>query len=268
MSDELDKLINIDKDTNDDNCVKYNGENIAKPEVTKVIFNRNKQYKEKALDISDIQDEEDIYNRIEIRQLQVRLKSKGSSKTKRKRKLIQYDYGEEDANDNTDLSMAQLPRLNGDMRHINSNVEIGDNIVSGESNVGSIEDKRQKCRVILENFENLNLIEQFCNERNLLLQLHLFHLYIYSIVYNQVDAFLKANNNRFAEDYFVSVLSTLLDVNELNYNFNEKFMPETKPENNHQNNRVPREEAKKGRTVEAIKIPCIILKRLDIQEDQ
>ena len=226
----------------------------------RVVTNRTSSPKEKPLTIANIQDNEDRNDRLRQIEFNSKLRSNGKDKKKGKgkRKLIEYDYGEEDdCSDNYNQLIQPETRLN--VQYIGKSSENSERasklkippFVSHEYSEDVLS-KKYICSLILEQFDNLNIIELFNEEANVLLQLHLFHLYIYSIVHDQDKFFLETNSGLFNPDTFMKILNNLLQVKELNH----KFTPGDKMTIEKKN--------KQERSIDKIDVPSVILRRLDI----
>lgn len=244
--------------------INRNADDNSDSEITgsSVIINRTNRLKEQALTIANIEDNEDRNDRLRLIKSNSKLRSsyKDRKKEKKKRKLIEYDYGEEDDDLDDNNQLIQLPETRLNVQYISENSEkitktrISPFVSNDYSeDVGS---KKHLCSLILENFDNLNIIELFNEEANILQQLHLFHLYIYSIVHDQDKIFLETNNCHFNSEVFIEILNNLLQANELNHNFNAKFTPG--------DNMEIKKTSIKERSIDKIDVPFIILKRLDI----
>lgn len=232
---------------------------------TPVVTNRASKHKEQALTIANIQDNEDRNDRLRVIEYNSKLRSnhKDGKMGKRKRKLIEYDYGEEDDDLDNNNQLIQLPDTRLNVQYIGKNSDNSETMSKRRKSPfvsydysEDVGNKKHICSLILENFDNLNIIQLFNEEANILLQLHLFHLYIYSIVHDQDKIFLETNNGLFNSETFTEILNNLLQVNELNHNFNAKFTPG--------DNIVTERKNNKERITEKIDVPLVILKRLDI----
>lgn len=245
---------NINRHVDDNN----NSEITGSP----VITNKTSRRSEQALTIANIQDNDDRNDRLRVIEYNSKLRSnhKDGKKGKKKRKLIEYDYGEEDDDLDNNNRLIQLRETRLNVQYIGKNSEkkcktrISPPVYHDYSE--SVGRKKHICSLILENFDDLNIIELFNEESNILLQLHLFHLYIYSIVHGQDNIFLETNNGLFNPETFMKILNNLLQVNELNHNFNSKFTEG--------DNMAIEKKSIKERTKDKIDVPSVILKRLDI----
>lgn len=174
-------------------------------------------------------------------------------KGKRKRELIKYDYGEEDDDlQFNNQSIKKLSEAGSNIQYIGGN---SDKEKLNKAGCSDPENKKHICSLILKNFDNLNLLEMLNEESNSLLQLHLFHMFIYSIIHDQDTFFLKTNSDVFSSRTFMKILSKLLEMNDLNNNFDSTFIPD---------NGKTMERNMNDRTTEKIVVPSIVLKRLDI----
>lgn len=231
----------------------------------KIVINKASRLKRKALTIADIQDKEDKYDRQETHKTQLKHQVNRNGKGKKKRKLIQYDYGDDDEEINIPKKpVSQKSDVKPKVLYATeamSRKGIGKRVTPGFAvfDYNNSKARREICTLILDNFEHLNLVESFTEDNDPVLLVHLFRIYIYSIVYDQEQSFLEANNGMFSPEAFAKILWNLLQVNELNFNFDAKFMAgnNIEPESDHMNKR----------TVEKIEVPTIILKRLGIIPD-
>ena len=233
-----------------------------------VMANRTSRPNGQASTIANIQDNEDSNDRLRVIEYNSKLRSnyKDGKKEKRKRKLIEYDYGEEDHDLDNNNQLIQLPEPRLNVQYIGRSSDksaktskMRTSPFASYDYSEDVESKKHLCSLILENFDNLNIIELFNEEANILLQLHLFHLYVYSVVHDQDKTFLETNNGLFNSGTFIKILNNLLQVNELNHNFNATFTPG--------DNIVTQKKNKKERITEKINVPNIILKRLDIPNE-
>mmetsp|Transcript_5651 Transcript_5651/g.7165 ORF Transcript_5651/g.7165 Transcript_5651/m.7165 type:complete len:268 (+) Transcript_5651:5209-6012(+) len=266
MSNEQYEKTDIDKGRRPEqraNTYDYGNDDDALMTSSPVIIRKTNRLEKQALTIADIQDEKDRNDRLKLIKHNSKLRSSDGKKGKRKRKLIEYDYGKEDDELETNKKViSQILKPGEKVQYIGDNSvrisKTGSPAFDYCDYTGTVENKKQICSLILENFDNLNMIELFSGEANILLQLHLFHLYIYSIVHDQDKNFLETDNSFFKPETFVKILAQLLQVKELNNNFNSKFVL---------GEYVNKKKNTGKKSIEKIEVPPIISKRLDIASE-
>lgn len=159
-------------------------------------------------------------------------------RNRRKRKVnLSYDSDEDDESEQN-FSLGQLQGLHQKLRYIDQNMRSKNNGIETEFTQETLKDKekiteiksrnlvkhrKHICRLVIENFDNLNLLDLFPPNCNLVLSLSMFRLYVYSILYDQEDTFLATLSYRLDKETFKAGFVRLSKMNELNYNYTDNF---------------------------------------------
>lgn len=143
--------------------------------------------------------------------------------------------------------------LDAKVRRMNEKLQLAKK--KSKDMLGDLDDAVEKAQLILAHFESLDLIDEFATYPDPALHLNLFRLFLYAVVHNQYQSFLAASG--MASNY-IEVFRKLANMQESNFNFESKFVPENVPLTSNATNST-------GRTVIALPIPPIVRKRLGLE---
>lgn len=124
---------------------------------------------------------------------------------------MQYDYGD-----------AEPAALVLKVRKMDERLRLGPKPLNKTNDVG--DDGAERAELILAHFDSLELVDQFADSADPVRVLHLFRLFLYSVVHHQHASFLAATAGPSA--VFKAVFKKLADFREQNQNFESRFVAE------------------------------------------
>ena len=192
----------------------------------------------------------------------------------KKRKMIRLNYDSEEDEAAQNFSLGQLQGLHQKLQYVDQNMRSKNNGTESDfiqqtlkekkkipeiNSQNSIKHRKNICKLVIENFDNLNLLDLFPPECNLELYLSMFRLYIYSILYNQENSFLATLGSGLDRETFKAGFGKISKINELNYNYADNFR-------SLQTRILPQDKNESLKTFSRkLVVPPLIKRRLDIK---